>query len=508
MKLHIKSNQILPTLLLWLIAIAIAPAAVRYVDLNSATPTPPYTSWATAATNIQDAVDAAMAGDQILVTNGVYRTGGRSMSFPMNRVALDKQVAVMSVNGPRSTLIEGDVGMRCVYMVNGTSLTGFALTNGNLAFQSGALGGGVAFGDSPSDAVVSNCVIVNCSAVGGGGAASASSTGNAPDFGGGTLVNCLLTNNEVTGLPGFPPVGPNGGAALSCRLINCTLAGNGKYANSSVPVSGGGAYACVLQNCLLVGNTTTNSFSQGAGGAAAYSALTDCTVAQNSGGPGAAVYSCWLTNCIVYDNQGDNHAADNFVAYTCTTPAPTNGVGNLTNAPLFVDSTNGDFHLQAGSPCINAGYNAYATAATDLDGNPRIVGGTVDIGAYEFQSPSSMISYAWLQQYGFPTDGSADYLDPDGDTLNNWQEWIAGTVPTDAESALRMLNPTNGASGIVVTWQSAGGKLYFLERATNLGAASPYSLLTSNRFGQSGTTSFTDTSAVGPGPFFYRVGVQ
>ena len=53
----------------------------------------------------------------------------------------------------------------------------------------------------------------------------------------------------------------------------------------------------------------------------------------------------------------------------------------MTNAPLFFATNN--FHQLGISPCVNSGNNSYAAGTTDLDGNPRIAVGTVDIGAYE-----------------------------------------------------------------------------------------------------------------------------
>ena len=113
-------------------------AMTRYVDASCASPAAPYTNWATAATNIQDAVDVADAGDQILVTNGIYQTGGRVVPpyLLTNRVVLDKPVTVQSVNGSDVTTIQGyqmpgtnngDGAVRCAYLADGAAMIGNTL---------------------------------------------------------------------------------------------------------------------------------------------------------------------------------------------------------------------------------------------------------------------------------------------------------------------------------------------------------------------------------------------
>jgi hypothetical protein len=55
--------------------------------------------------------------------------------------------------------------------------------------------------------------------------------------------------------------------------------------------------------------------------------------------------------------------------------------------PLLRDTAHGDFHELAGSPTIDAGIDDPANGDTDLDGNPRTLGGATDVGAYEFAPP-------------------------------------------------------------------------------------------------------------------------
>ena len=112
-----------------------------------------------------------------------------------------------------------------------------------------------------------------------------------------------------------------------------------------------------------------------------------------------------------------------------------------------------------------------------------------------------------MQQFNLPINPSTDTADPDGDRMNNWQEWRCATDPTNALSVLRLLTAKPIGADVAVQWQSVPGQTYFLEWSTNLTAFPPFMLLSTNLTGEAGTTTFTHTNAAGAGGNFYRVGV-
>jgi len=474
-------------LMVFLLMIVHASATVHYVDLNCINATPPYTNWPTAATNIQSAINVALAGDLILVTNGVYQTGVSLSSSGSNRVTVAKAVLLKSVNGPQFTSIKGFSGsgfsktnrIRCVFLTNGASLSGFTLAGGSTSDD----GGGVYCWSS--NAVVSNCIITTSFAGGYGGGSY-----------GGSFVNCYFTANSANTF---------GGASYGGAFTNCVF-----WKNSAIS-SGGATYAAViLVNCTVVGNHAGYiDFSGGGRSALGY------------GGGVYAGTGTILKNCILSDNYlinpapygGDNIVSGSFVYNCCF--APTNNLSdnfsgtNIVQPPAFVNSAGGNFRLRTNSPCINAGNNGFIPeVSTDIDGRARFNGGTVDIGAFEFQGANLGEFTGWLYQYNLPTDSAADFLDSDGDGMNNWQEWIAGLIPTDATSVLRLNQPTNTVTGLQVSWQSVNSRTYYLQRSTNLLASPAFTGIQSNLAGGTVTTTFTDTSATNDGPYFYRVGVQ
>jgi hypothetical protein len=461
-----------------------ASAGTLYVWHDSPDPAPPFDTWAKAATNIQDAVDAAVDGDTVLVMAGVYATGGRAVFGTLiNRVAIDKAIDVQSVNGPEVTVIEGasapgggngNGAIRCVYLGVNAVLSGFTLFNGNTR-KSGdpdnEQSGGGAWCETT--ATLTNCIIASNLAYHGGGSY------------GGTLYNCTLTGNRAT---------DRGGGSCNGTLHNCTLFGNSAG-------GGGGAYYGTFYNCTLTGNAATdgggalhgtfyncsftvNSAANGGGGVSG-GTLYNCSLTVNSAASGGGVsggtlYNCTLRgnsgsensggcldgtlyNCIVYFNTAPiwpNYFASTF-NYSCTTPQPSSGTGNITNTPAFADQLAGNLRLQTNSPCINVGNNTYVQGSADLDGRARIAGGTVDMGAYESETSVSGVFLGWLQFHGMATDGSVDFIDTDGDLMNAWEEWLADTDPTNALSSFQ-IEEISKSFPAMVSFQSSSNRTYTL----------------------------------------------
>ena len=201
-----------------------------------------------------------------------------------------------------------------------------------------------------------------------------------------TITNTTFSENEAH---------HGGGIYIedsSPSLTNCTVNHNTAY-------SGGGIHNWesipVITNCTISNNTADNT-----GGG----------IVDNHGS------SPIVTNSIIWGNTSD-YVGDNISIYSSTPiytfcdiqvnpGSPVHpGKGNIKQDPLFTDPANGDFHLQAISPCIDSGSNAaiFATGITeDFDGDPRIINGTVEMGVDETEGWSCL-------DYDTNTNGDIDF---------------------------------------------------------------------------------------------------
>ncbi|TAJ11711.1 T9SS C-terminal target domain-containing protein [Marinilabiliaceae bacterium JC017] len=126
--------------------------------------------------------------------------------------------------------------------------------------------------------------------------------------------------------------------------------------------------------------------------------ITNCVFYNNyaSYGGGAVYirgnYESEIANSVFLNNRAEERDNEVYGAsiYYCRLDESDNGEGNITKNPQFVDPENGDFRLQAGSPCIGAGNKDVLPEGllTDFQGITRVVGANVDMGAYEYMAPA------------------------------------------------------------------------------------------------------------------------
>ena len=119
-------------------------------------------------------------------------------------------------------------------------------------------------------------------------------------------------------------------------------------------------------------------------------------------------------------------------------------------------------------------------------------------------SQESFLQWA-LRYFGNTTVNPG--ADPDGDGMTNYQEYLAGTNPLDPQSKLTLYEVRpDPRGGLSISWQTVPGQSYAVFRSGDLSQG--FTRLQGALSATATTTTFYDATARGPGPFFYRVGVE
>ena len=303
---------------------------------NSATAT---TTVGTLVSGLQSMIDAANPGDTIVVPPGLY-LGGLDFN--------GKDITLVSSDGAASTIINTNVG-NAVKMGAGGTIIGFTITGASISVSGGgSLISGNIFdgnsgisGNSASPTIEQNVFRNNsCS--------NSSLAGVVVffNFSSPRIVNNIFENNPCRGINLTLPVGN------TPVVINNTFVGN----RVGIRVARGVSQATQThRNNIIVQNDIGLELEFG-------------TDADNP---------AWANN-LVFGNMVDYQG----------TADKTGTGGNISADPLFVDALSGNYHLQIGSPAIDAG-SALDAPTMDFDGTSRPLDGDgdataiMDIGAFE-----------------------------------------------------------------------------------------------------------------------------
>ncbi|MGD8782323.1 MAG: T9SS type A sorting domain-containing protein [Ignavibacteria bacterium] len=434
------------------------------------------TSWSSAYTSLQSALDNAVSGNQIWVAAGTYiptssydlTNSSRYYHFRLiNGVELyggfaGTEAAVSERTNFRSgeaneTILSGDIGSdndtsnncyHVLYLPSSLGLTvstvldGFTIQDGNASGSNPhAYGGGIY--SNGNIFTMTNCTVQNniansaALALGGGMVLISSDV---------IIENCFILNNKCSWDAGGIEI-----EYCSPTITNSVIANNSGVHGGGVYISTSGSPT--FTNVTIAYNTTSPNYS-GSGG-------------------GGGVWAYWggdavFNNSIIYGNT--RIGVDNDIAlfsestivmnYSCYNVYYSEGTftttnANITDGPQFVDAAGGDFRLLGISPCIDTGYDTYNSEVYDirglgysrkLDKNSGSTG-TIDMGAYEYQVgadplPVELISFTasvhessvilnWqtateVNNYGFEIERNtplvSDIPPSEGGTEGGWQK--------------------------------------------------------------------------------------
>lgn len=250
--------------------------------------------------------------------------------------------------------------------------------------------------------------------------------------------NCILEKNtgtDVSVISGYNNSGQMD-KAIRTDFTSCIFRNNYATTNGSILIAGASGYRWygrgTLVNCLFYNNTSLN------GAACLYTSastanggdyqgtdvdIINCTFSSNSGTSGRTIQTAEgsgvaFINNIIYGNGSSTPMQITGTVWPAfnTNIIQGNQIPGQANSDPLLDS---NFRLQTNSPAINSGANSFIPSGvtTDLEGNARIVNSTVDMGAYEYDATLGTEDFSSNSEFKIYPNPFQDYIRIDASNI-------------------------------------------------------------------------------------------